>query len=213
MKALIFDLDGVIVDTAKYHFEAWKRIGVKLGFSLSLEQNESLKGVSRVESLERILQWAEATISQKEKEELLLEKNNDYLAQITQMDRSEILPGVMDLLDLAKKNNWSVALGSASKNATGILEKLDVTDYFNIIVDGNHVTRSKPDPEVFLKGAEGLKVNPTDCIVFEDAAAGIQAAKTAGMITIGMGGSKEVEIADYCFDRMSDISPLFFSTL
>lgn len=213
MKALIFDLDGVIVDTAKYHFEAWKRIGEKLGFSLSLEQNESLKGVSRVESLERILQWAEATISQKEKEELLLEKNNDYLAQITQMDRSEILPGVMDLLDLAKKNNWSVALGSASKNATGILEKLDVTDYFNIIVDGNHVTRSKPDPEVFLKGAEGLKVHPTDCIVFEDAAAGIQAAKTAGMITIGMGGSKEVEIADYCFDRMSDISPSFFSTL
>ena len=213
MKALIFDLDGVIVDTAKYHFEAWKRIGEKLGFSLSLEQNESLKGVSRVASLERIIQWAGVTVSQKENEELLLEKNNDYLAQIAQMDRSEILPGVINLLDFAQKNNWPVALGSASKNATGILAKLDVSHYFNIIVDGNHVTKSKPDPEVFLKGAEGLNVNPKDCIVFEDAAAGIQAAKAAGMMTIGMGGSKEVEIADYRFNSMSDISPSFFSTL
>ncbi len=213
MKALIFDLDGVIVDTAKYHFKAWKRTGEKLGFSLSNEQNESLKGISRIESLERILDWAKVSLSQKEKEILLHDKNNDYLAQIDKMDRNEILPGVIDLLTFAKKNNWPVALGSASKNATGILNKLNISTFFNVIVDGNHVTKSKPDPEVFLKGAEGLNVNPKDCIVFEDAAAGIEAAKAAGMIAIGMGGSAEVKIADYCFKYMTEVTPSFFSTL
>ena len=170
MKAFIFDLDGVIVDTAKYHFIAWKRIGEKVGFTLTLEQNESLKGVSRVESLDRILNWAKVDLSPEEKTQLLDEKNKDYLAQINNMGQDEILPGVLTLLQYAKEHNIPVALGSASKNATPILEKLGITSYFNAIVDGNHVTQSKPNSEVFLKGAELLQQDPKNCIVFEDAA-------------------------------------------
>lgn len=213
MKAFIFDLDGVIVDTAKYHFIAWKRIGEKVGFTLTHEQNESLKGVSRVESLDRILAWAKEELTQEEKERLLIEKNQDYLAQIDDMGQEEILPGVLSLLQYAKENNIPVALGSASKNATAILQKLGITSYFDALVDGNHVTKSKPDPEVFLKGAEILQQDPKNCIVFEDAAAGIQAAKTAGMTTIGMGTAEEVQTADHCFNTMEEITHEFISAL
>ena len=213
MKAFIFDLDGVIVDTANYHFIAWKRIGEKLGYPLTHEQNESLKGVSRVESLERILSWAGVDIDTQKKEALLIEKNEDYLNQIDRMGREEILSGVLELLEYAKQNDIPVALGSASKNATRILEKLNITSYFNAIVDGNHVAKSKPDPEVFLKGASLLNQVPEDCIVFEDAAAGIAAAKAAGMTTIGMGGADEVKIADHCFDSMDLITPEFIHSL
>ena len=213
MKAFIFDLDGVIVDTAKYHFIAWKRIGEKVGFILTHEQNESLKGVSRVESLDRILSWAKVTLSQEEKDLFLLDKNEDYLAQINDMGKEEILPGVLTLLQYAKDNKIPVALGSASKNATPILQKLGITTYFDALVDGNHVSKSKPDPEVFLKGAALLEQDPKNCIVFEDAAAGIQAAKSAGMITIGMGGAEEVQTADHCFDTMEEITHEFISTL
>ena len=213
MKAFIFDLDGVIVDTANYHFIAWKRIGEKLGYPLTHEQNESLKGVSRVESLERILSWAGVDIDTQKKEALLIEKNEDYLNQIDSMGREEILSGVFELLEYAKQNDIPVALGSASKNATRILEKLNITSYFNAIVDGNHVAKSKPDPEVFLKGASLLNQVPEDCIVFEDAAAGIAAAKAAGMTTIGMGGAEEVKIADHCFDSMDLITPEFIRSL
>lgn len=213
MKAFIFDLDGVIVDTAKYHFIAWKRIGEKVGFTLTHEQNESLKGVSRVESLDRILAWAKEELTQEEKERLLIEKNEDYLAQIDDMGQEEILPGVLSLLQYAKENNIPVALGSASKNATAILQKLGITSYFDALVDGNHVTKSKPDPEVFLKGAEILQQDPKNCIVFEDAAAGIQAAKTAGMTTIGMGTAEEVQTADHCFNTMEEITHEFISAL
>lgn len=213
MKGFLFDLDGVIVDTAKYHYIAWKRVGKQLGFELGLEQNEQLKGVSRVDSLERIIEWAGATINNEEKKRLLIEKNEDYLRQIENMGRNEILEGVEEILGYARENNIAVALGSASKNGTRILEKLGLTHYFQAIIDGNHVTRSKPDPEVFLKGAEALGLSPKDCIVFEDAAAGIQAAKNAGMRTIGMGGSPELADADYCFDNMKSISPSFIKTL
>lgn len=213
MKAFLFDLDGVIVDTAKYHYIAWKRIGEKVGFHLSHEQNESLKGVSRVESLERILGWAKVRLMQEEKNRLLHEKNEDYLAQIDGMGQEEILPGVLDLLQYARENNIPVALGSASKNASLILEKLGITHLFDAIVDGNHVTKSKPDPEVFLKGAQLLNHPPQECIVFEDAAAGIAAAKAAGMTTIGMGGEEEVKTATYCFDSMKEITHEFISAL
>ena len=213
MKAFIFDLDGVIVDTAKYHYLAWKRIGEKVGFSLTHDQNESLKGVSRKESLERILDWANVRLSEEEKEVLLIEKNEDYLQQIEGMGQEEILPGVLDLLHFAQKNNIPVSLGSASKNATRILKKLAIDHLFDAIVDGNNVTASKPNPEVFLKGAELLKQKPNNCIVFEDAAAGIQAAKAAGMISIGMGGTEEVKAADHCFTSMTAITKEFITTL
>jgi len=213
MKGFLFDLDGVIVDTAKYHYIAWKRVGQQLGFELTHEHNEQLKGVSRVDSLERIIEWAGADCNAEEKQRLLVEKNEDYLRQIENMDTDEILEGVEEVLLYANKNNISVALGSASKNGTRILEKLGLTHYFQAIIDGNHVTRSKPDPEVFLKGAAALGLDPKDCIVFEDAAAGIEAAQKAGMKTIGMGGSPELAAADYCFDSMKKISPAFIETL
>lgn len=213
MKGFLFDLDGVIVDTAKYHYIAWKRVGEQLDFELTLEQNEQLKGVSRVDSLERIIAWAGAACDAEEKKRLLIEKNEDYLRQIENMGTDEILPGVEELLRYARENKIAVALGSASRNGTRILEKLGLTHYFQAIIDGNNVTRSKPDPEVFLKGAEALGLDQKDCIVFEDAAAGIQAAKKAGMRTIGMGGSPELAAADYCFDSMENIPPSFLETL
>ena len=211
MKALIFDLDGVIVDTAKYHFIAWKNIAKQVGFELSPMQNQSLKGISRVESLERILKWANVTLSKAEKNDLLHQKNEEYLLLISNMGADEIMPGVVSVLQYAQKENIPVALGSASKNATRILQKLGLNPYFSAIVDGNHVSKSKPDPEVFLRAAHLLKQIPEHCMVFEDAAAGIQAAKTAGMITIGMGGEKEVNTADYTFTSMEEVTAFLIS--
>jgi beta-phosphoglucomutase len=211
MKALIFDLDGVIVDTAKYHYIAWKNIAKQVGFELSPMQNQSLKGISRVESLERILKWANVTLSEAEKNDLLHQKNEEYLLLISNMGADEIMPGVVSVLQYAQKENIPVALGSASKNATRILQKLGLSPYFNAIVDGNHVSKSKPDPEVFLRAAHLLKHIPEHCMVFEDAAAGIQAAKTAGMITIGMGGEKEVNTADYTFTSMEEVTAFLIS--
>ena len=186
-KACLFDLDGVLVDTAIYHFQAWKNLGKNFDYELSEEQNEELKGVSRVASLDRILTWAKKEASQVEKTAWLIEKNENYLDLISNMNPDEILPGVLAFLQAIKEQGYLIALGSASKNAEIILEKTGLITWFDAIIDGNHVQKSKPDPEVFLKGAEALGVSPEDCIVFEDASAGIEAAKRAGMKSIGIG--------------------------
>ena len=186
-KACLFDLDGVLVDTAIYHFQAWKNLGKNFDYELSEEQNEELKGVSRVASLDRILTWAKKEASQVEKTAWLIEKNENYLDLISNMNPDEILPGVVAFLQAIKDQGYLIALGSASKNAEIILEKTGLNTWFDAIIDGNHVQKSKPDPEVFLKGAEALGVSPEDCIVFEDASAGIEAAKRAGMKSIGIG--------------------------
>lgn len=186
-KACLFDLDGVLVDTAIYHFQAWKNLGKNFDYELSEEQNEELKGVSRVASLDRILTWAKKEASQVEKTAWLIEKNENYLDLISNMNPDEILPGVVAFLQAIKDQGYLIALGSASKNAEIILEKTGLITWFDAIIDGNHVQKSKPDPEVFLKGAEALGVSPEDCIVFEDASAGIEAAKRAGMKSIGIG--------------------------
>ena len=186
-KACLFDLDGVLVDTAIYHFQAWKNLGKNFDYELSEEQNEELKGVSRVASLDRILTWAKKEASQVEKTAWLIEKNENYLDLISNMNPDEILPGVLAFLQAIKDQGYLIALGSASKNAEIILEKTGLITWFDAIIDGNHVQKSKPDPEVFLKGAEALGVSPEDCIVFEDASAGIEAAKRAGMKSIGIG--------------------------
>ena len=186
-KACLFDLDGVLVDTAIYHFQAWKMLGENFNYQLSEEQNEQLKGVSRVESLNRILNWASYTATDEQKEIWLKEKNDNYLQLITHMNPSEILPGVVDFLCQIKANGYKIALGSASKNAEIILEKTHLTPWFDVIIDGNKVSKSKPDPEVFLKGAEGLGLLPFECIVFEDAQAGVEAAIAGGMKVIGLG--------------------------
>ena len=195
-KACLFDLDGVLVDTAIYHFQAWKNLGKNFDYELTEEQNEKLKGISRVASLDRILTFAQKEASQEEKNKWLIEKNENYLELISNMNPSEILPGVLDFLQEIKAQGYLIALGSASKNAEVILRKTGLISWFDAIIDGNHVQKSKPDPEVFLKGAEALGVSPENCIVFEDASAGIEAAKRAGMKAIGIGDSYILDGAD-----------------
>jgi beta-phosphoglucomutase len=195
-KACLFDLDGVLVDTAVYHFQAWKNLGKNFDYELTEEQNEELKGISRVASLDRILTWAQKEASQEQKNKWLIEKNENYLELISNMNPSEILPGVLDFLQEIKAQGYLIALGSASKNAEVILRKTGLISWFDAIIDGNHVQKSKPDPEVFLKGAEALGVSPENCIVFEDASAGIEAAKRAGMKAIGIGDPSILGEAD-----------------
>ena len=195
-KACLFDLDGVLVDTAIYHFQAWKMLGENFNYQLTEEQNEQLKGVSRVESLNRILDWANYSATSKQKEAWLIEKNENYLQLISTMNPAEILPGVLDFLGQIKELGYKIALGSASKNSEVILTKTGLLPWFDLIIDGNKVTKSKPDPEVFLKGAEGLGFQPEECIVFEDAQAGVEAAKKGGMKAIGIGEADVLSEAD-----------------
>ncbi len=196
-KAIIFDLDGVIVDTAKYHYLAWKSLASKLNFDFTEEQNEQLKGVSRVRSLEILLDLGKIQLESDQKEQLLEEKNEQYLQYIAQMDQKEILPGIDNLLHYLHLNKVPFALGSASKNARLILEKLDLIHLFGAIVDGNDVSTAKPDPEVFLLAASKLGKKPEDCIVIEDAKAGIEAANRAQMTSIGIGEKKVLKEADF----------------
>lgn len=196
IKGCIFDLDGVVVDTAKYHFLAWKRLANELGFDFTEEQNERLKGVSRVRSLEILLEIGNKSATQEQKDEYAAKKNEWYLEYITKMTPAEILPGVLDLFQELKQNGIKRALGSASKNAKIILEQIGMMDDFDAIIDGNSVSKAKPDPEVFLKGAEALDLEPMECVVFEDAEAGVEAAKNADMLCVGIGSPTVLGQAD-----------------
>ena len=198
-KAFIFDLDGVIVDTAKYHFLAWQKIASDLGIEFTPEHNEELKGVSRIRSLDIILKLGNIEASEENKNKWLKQKNEDYLAYIENMDESEILPGVVNILEFIKQKNQLIGLGSASKNARPILEKVKILHLFDAIVDGNDVTNAKPDPEVFLRAAKLLNATNEDSMVFEDSVAGIQAANIANMTSIGIGDEKILHEAKYNF--------------
>ncbi|MGB6084217.1 beta-phosphoglucomutase [Moheibacter sp.] len=213
IRTYIFDLDGVIVDTAKYHYLAWKNSANQLGIEFTKESNELLKGVSRIRSLEIILELGNKKISDAEFDRILNEKNKNYLSYIEKMDASEILPGVLDALKWIKENDGKIALGSASKNAKPILEKVGLMEYFDAIVDGNDVSKAKPDPEVFLLGAEQTHSKPEECVVFEDAIAGIQAANNAGMLSIGIGEKEVLKEADYVFQNFTEIEIEFFEKL
>lgn len=206
INACLFDLDGVICDTAKFHFLAWKRLANELGFDITPEQNESLKGVSRMESLDRILEWGKCKVSIEEKEALAEKKNEWYLEYIKEMNEEDVLPGVIELLNTLKRLNVKIALGSASKNAKLILELLQLMDYFDAIVDGNMIENGKPDPEVFLKGAAILNVPTNECIVFEDALEGIKAGQAAGCYTVGIGDMKSLKRANLVISSFEDIS-------
>ncbi|MBP2833606.1 beta-phosphoglucomutase [Aquimarina sp. U1-2] len=212
-KGFIFDLDGVIVDTAKYHFLAWQNLANSLGISFSVEQNEQLKGVSRIRSLEKILAWGNKSISEEEFARLMHEKNEEYLQYISRMDTTEILPDVPRILDHLSTEKQGIALGSASKNARVILEKVQLIDKFHTIVDGTDVTKAKPDPEVFLIGSKQLNIAPEDCIVFEDSVAGVQAANAAHMISIGIGDASVLHEADYIFKDFTEINKEFINNL
>ncbi|MDD5149940.1 MAG: beta-phosphoglucomutase [Flavobacterium sp.] len=212
-KAFIFDLDGVIVDTAKYHFLAWQKIANELGIEFTHEHNELLKGVSRVRSLEIILGLGNVEASQEDKDKWLIQKNEDYLSYLVDMDESEILPGVMPVLKYLKEQNQLIALGSASKNARPILEKTGTLSFFDAIVDGNDVSNAKPDPEVFLIAAKLLDKKPKDSIVFEDSVAGIQAANIGGMISVGIGEASTLHEAKYIFKDFTHIDKNFIDKL
>lgn len=211
--AFIFDLDGVIVDTAKYHYLAWKKLANELGFEFTEEQNELFKGVSRKRCLEILLKIGKVKATQDEFNSWMARKNEDYLAFVDKMDASEILPDVLRVLDFLKKRDVPIALGSASKNAKPILEKVDLLSYFNSIVDGNSVTKAKPDPEVFLIAAKNLGVVPNSCVVFEDAVAGIQAANQAQMISIGIGDPSVLHEATFNFRDFTEIDDDFLINL
>ena len=212
-KAFIFDLDGVIVDTAKYHFLAWKKIANELGIDFTLEHNELLKGVSRVRSLDIILELGKVEASQEEKNKWLIQKNEDYLSYLVDMNESEILPGVMTVLKFLKEKNQPIALGSASKNARPILEKTGILGYFDAIVDGNDVVNAKPDPEVFLHAARLLNVGNEDSFVFEDSVAGVQAANIAKMTSIGIGEEETLHEAKYIFKDFTQMDSAFLESL
>jgi beta-phosphoglucomutase len=209
----IFDLDGVIVDTAKYHYLAWRKLANALGFEFTVEQNELFKGVSRKRCLEILLEIGNIKASQEQFNSWLAQKNEDYLSLIEEMDESEILPDVLKVLQFLKRHNMPIALGSASKNARPILEKVKLMDYFDVIVDGTHVAKAKPDPEVFLIAAKQLGVPPKDCIVFEDAVAGIEAANNAGMLSIGIGDDKVLAEAKFVFANFTEIDDKFLNKL
>ncbi len=187
IKSCLFDLDGVIVDTARYHFQAWKRLCKELGFDLSHDENEELKGIGRAESLEILLRKGGVSLSDSEKAHYMKIKNDWYLELVDTMASDEILPGVVNFLDEVKQSGRKIALGSASKNAIKILEKVGILGLFDAVIDGTKVTRGKPDPQTFTLGAEATGAMPNECVVFEDALAGVDAALAGGMYVIGVG--------------------------
>jgi len=209
----LFDLDGVIVDTAKYHFLAWKKIAKNIGYDLTDKDNEQLKGISRQDSLNIILDLANVTINLEVFNHYLIQKNNDYLILIQSISPNDILPGILEALTFLKERGIKIGLGSASKNAKIILQKLQLMDYFEVIIDGNIVIKGKPDPEVFLKGSTALNVPNDRCIVFEDAFAGIIAAKKAGMTAIALGDKKFFSNADFCFSNFTQLNIKVLSNL
>lgn len=207
IKGFIFDLDGVLTDTAEYHYQAWKRMANKLGIPLDREMNEQLKGISRMDSLERILALGNQTekYSVEEKEQLANEKNEDYKKLILSVTPNDLLPGIADLLADLKKENIRLALASASKNGPVIMEKLGIADLFDTVVDPASLANGKPDPEIFIKGAEQLQLKPEECVGVEDAQAGIESINAAGIFSVGVGTKEMMKNADYAVSDTSEL--------
>jgi len=204
IEACIFDLDGVIVDTAKYHYLAWKRLAAELGFDFTEHENELLKGVSRMTSLDILLDIGKLSFDEQTKIQLADKKNAWYIEYILKMTPSDILPGVLMYLRDVKREGYKMAIASASKNARTCLTQIGIESMFDAIVDGTKVSKAKPDPEVFLKAAEELGVSPEKCVVYEDAIAGVEAAIRAGMHCIGVGNAhllKDAHLIIQNFDQ------------
>lgn len=208
-KAFIFDLDGVIVDTAEFHYVAWKNLADRIGISIDRKFNERLKGISRMESLERILVHGDMAdkLSDEEKEKLAAEKNTEYVALLQQITSVDVFDGLIDFLTEAKALGIHCVIASASKNAPLILEKLEIADYFDGIVDPATLTKGKPDPEIFLKAAASVDTEPAHAIGFEDAEAGIEGIKAAGMFAVGFESNHPLPKADLTVHAWSEISP------
>tara|TARA_R110002012_G_scaffold198513_1_gene367406 strand:+ start:155 stop:814 length:660 start_codon:yes stop_codon:yes gene_type:complete len=212
-KGFIFDLDGVIVDTAKYHFMAWKRLAELLGIEFGDELNERFKGVSRERCLEILLLNSNYEFTSYEFQKWLGEKNRIYLELINRIDEMQILPGVMNVINFLRMERVPMAIGSASKNAKRILSQVGIDTFFDAIVDGNVVSEAKPDPEVFRIAAEQIRMDSKDCIVFEDSMAGIEAANRAGMTSIAIGKSNNLSKAHYRFNDFTEIQINFINQL
>lgn len=204
IKAVIFDLDGVIVDTAHYHYIAWKRLASEFGITLTPQHNELLKGVSRMRSLEIILELGNIQLPEPEKEALADKKNKWFIEYIESIRPKEIFPGVKEMLVDCRKKNLKVALASSSKNAPRVIELLGVANLFDTMVDGTMITHTKPDPEIFLLAANRLGVSPDKCVVFEDAEAGVEAALAAGMKCVGVGSAEQLGNANYIVKQTAE---------
>jgi beta-phosphoglucomutase len=203
IRGFLFDLDGVLVDTAQYHFLAWQRMAAELGIHFGEAENEQLKGVSRAESLNRILAWGGKSLSDVEKQHWMTLKNDWYLELVRGMPADDYLPGAHEFLRTSRAAGIKVALGSASKNAPLILERLGWIPLFDALVDGNVVTASKPDPEVFLEGARRLGLKPEECVVFEDSEAGVEAARRGGMKVVGIGHGLDADLLVSGLDQLT----------
>lgn len=205
IKAFIFDLDGVLVDTAKYHFRAWKELGLKIGFEINQQDNEQLKGVSRKESLDIILAWANLNPSLEQKIDMMEFKNKFYLQLVETINSSLLLTGAREILEESKKLGLKIGLGSASTNAIFLLEKTNILQFFDAVVDGNKTTKSKPHPQVFLLGSELLGVKPEEIVVFEDSIAGLKAAKFGNFKSVGIGDKANLNLADLVYSGLNQI--------
>lgn len=208
IKGFVFDLDGVITDTSLYHTKAWRQLAEKLGVTWTKTLEDGLKGISRMDSLEMILKTGnkENDYTQEEKVALATEKNTNYVNAIHQMTPANILPGIKAFLDDLRANGYLIALASASKNGPTVLKQLELTDYFPKIVDPATLTKGKPDPEIYVKGAEALNLDPAQCIGVEDAAAGIQAINDANETSIGIGDPDTLSAADILFKDTSEMT-------
>jgi beta-phosphoglucomutase len=204
-KAIIFDLDGVICHTDQFHFEAWKSIADELGIYFDENINDRLRGVSRMESLDIILEKYEGNLSEQEKMKYATKKNERYRTLLDKMTINDVTNEVRDTLNELRGRGFQLAIGSSSKNAKFILDKVGLADFFDAISDGNHITKSKPDPEVFVKASQYLKIAPEDCLVIEDAIAGIEAATAARMDTAAIGDATNHKIATYNLRSFSEI--------
>lgn len=212
IRACIFDLDGVIVDTAHYHYIAWKRLAATLGFDLTPEDNERLKGVSRRESLDIVLEIGGIEADEEEKTRLSNRKNDWFTVLVDEMKPEEIFPGVAPLIAELKDAGLKVALASSSKNAQTVVDRLGIRSLFEVIVDGTMITKTKPDPEIFLLTAEMIGIAPGDCLVFEDAVAGVEAALAAGMKCVGVGSADRLGRAGLVIATTGEFSPEMLET-
>lgn len=204
IKGFIFDLDGVITDTAASHYEAWKKMSDDMGWAFDHAVNDKLRGISRMDSIQVILEHNNTTLNVDSMAELAAKKNELYVASLEDMTPDDYLPGAKELLTHLRAEGFGVALGSASKNATKVLEQLKANAFFDVIGDGNSVAKSKPAPDIFLYGSEKLNLQPEECIVFEDAESGIDAAKAGGFYSVGIGPEERVGHADLRFDTMAE---------
>jgi len=205
IKGFIFDLDGVIVDTAQYHYLAWKSLANTLGFDLTKEENENLKGVSRMASLEYILKLGNVTLKEIDKTKYAYAKNQQYLNLLEELSNQDIMEGIPALLEEIKAAGLKLALGSASKNAIPILTQLNIIDMFDFISDGNSTDKSKPDPEVFFIASKGIGLNPAECVVIEDSLKGIQAANSGGFMSIGVGEPDILSMSIHTFKTLKNV--------